>query len=105
VVIYPKRAYVEKRVTGNWNAVNTDHSGRLYPFNVERSATSVEDALVDLLILSRSQLVMTSNSTFLNAALLLQRAGKSPQPSEAQPPQSVDPTAKPARPEAAQLQV
>lgn len=75
VVVFDKRAHVAKRVDGGWNALNTDHSGRAYAFNVERSGASVEDALVDLLILSRAQIVKTSNSTFLNTALLLQQTG------------------------------
>jgi hypothetical protein len=66
---------VEKRVDGQWTTTTADHSGRLYPCNVNRGAASVEDALVDLLILSRSQIIKTSNSTFLNTALLLQQAG------------------------------
>lgn len=75
VAVFDKRAHVEKRVDGDWNSVNTDHSGRSYAFNVERSGASVQDALVDLLILSRSQIVRTSSSTFLNTALLLQQTG------------------------------
>jgi hypothetical protein len=73
VAIYPKRAHVEKLVEGDWNSTISDHSGRVYACNVNRSETSVEDALVDLLILSRSQIVRTSNSTFLNTALLLKQ--------------------------------
>lgn len=73
--IYPKRAHVEKLVDGGWNSVTTDHSGRAYACNVNRSAISVQDALVDMLILARSQIVRTSNSTFLNTALLLKQAG------------------------------
>jgi len=74
VVVFPKRAHVEKRVEGQWTTVTADHSGRLYPCNVTRSGASVQDAVVDLLVLSRSQIVKTSNSTFLNTALLLQAA-------------------------------
>ena len=77
VVVYDKRAHVEKRVDGGWNSVTTDHSGRAYACNVTRSAASVEDAVVDLLILSRSQIVKTSNSTFLSTALLLQQIAAS----------------------------
>ena len=72
VAIYPKRAHVEKLIDdGGWNSVTTDHSGRAYACNVNRSAISVVDAVVDLLILSRSDVVKTSNSTFLQTALLL----------------------------------
>jgi hypothetical protein len=74
VVIHNKRAHVEKLVDGGWNSAIKDHSGRVYTCNVNRSAESVEDAVVDLLILSRSQIVRTSNSTFLNTALLLKEA-------------------------------
>lgn len=76
VITYPKRAYVEKLVDGGWNTPTADHSGRVYACNVNRSSASVEDAVVDLLLLSRSQIVKTSNSTFLNTALLLQAAAQ-----------------------------
>jgi hypothetical protein len=72
VVMYPKRAYVEKLVDGTWNTPTADHSGRVYACNVNRNAVSVEDAVIDLLVLSHSQIVSTSNSTFRNTALLLQ---------------------------------
>jgi len=71
VSIYPKKAHVEKLENGDWNKPTADCSGRVYACNVNRSAQSVIDAVVDLLILSRSQVVKTSHSTFLNTALLL----------------------------------
>jgi hypothetical protein len=74
VVTHAKRAYVEKAVDGSWTTATADHSGRVYACNVNRGATSVEDAIVDLLILSRSQIVRTSHSTFLNTALLIKQA-------------------------------
>ena len=74
VVMYPKRAYVEKLIDGTWNTPTADHSGRVYACNVNRNAISVQDALIDLLVLSYSQIVSTSNSTFRNTALLLQTA-------------------------------
>jgi hypothetical protein len=74
VVVHAKRAYVEKAVDGGWNTPTADHSGRVYACNVQRSAASVEDAIVDLLVLSRSQIVRTSGSTFLNTALLIKQA-------------------------------
>ncbi|HZE91737.1 MAG TPA: hypothetical protein VE029_08565 [Rhizobacter sp.] len=72
VSIYSKTAHVEKLVQGSWNEVTSDQSGRLYACNVNRSGQSVLDAVVDLLILSYSQVVQTSNSTFLQTALLMQ---------------------------------
>jgi hypothetical protein len=75
VRIYDKQAHVEKLVEGTWNSHTADHSGRVYACNVNRGALSVMEAIVDLLILSKSKVVKTSNSTFLNAALLLQSCG------------------------------
>ena len=75
VAIYAKRAHVEKMAEeSGWNSLTSDHSGRAYLSNVNRSAISVIDALIDLLILSRSTVVKTSNSTFLSAALLIKTA-------------------------------
>lgn len=74
VAIYPKRAYVKTLVDGDWNTPTADSSGRVYACNVDRSALSVEDAVIDLLILSHSQIVDTSNSTFRNTAMLLKAA-------------------------------
>ncbi|MCW7541860.1 hypothetical protein OOT46_29100 [Aquabacterium sp. A7-Y] len=75
VAIHAKRAHVEKLVDGEWTTATADQSGRVYACNVNRSAVSVIDAIVDLLILSRSKVVKTSNSTFLNAALMIQACG------------------------------
>lgn len=74
VCIYPKRAHVKKMVDGEWNDLTADFSGRTYPCNVDRSADSVVDALVDLLVLSHSEIVLTSGSTFLQTAILLKNA-------------------------------
>lgn len=77
VRVYEKSAYVEKLVPGDWTALAADHSGRVYPCNVNRNAQSVIDAVVDLIVLSYSEIIKTSASTFLNAALLLKSARKS----------------------------
>jgi len=74
VSTYPKRAYVQTLSEGDWNTPTADHSGRVYACNVDRNAISVEDAVIDLLILSHSQIVDTSKSTFRNIALLMQSA-------------------------------
>jgi hypothetical protein len=71
VHIYDKQAHVEKLVHGGWNSHTADHSGRVYACNVNRSSLSVLEAIVDLLILSRSNIVRTSGSTFLSAALMI----------------------------------
>ena len=74
VRIRPKASYVEKRVEGGWNHMIIDESGRRYPFNVRRSALSVEEAIVDLLILARSQIIRNSTSTILLLAVNWSRA-------------------------------
>jgi len=74
VCVYPKRAHVEKMVDGEWNDFTADFSGRKYPCNVNRSADSVIDAIVDLLVLSHSEIVLTSGSTFLQTAVLMKNA-------------------------------
>lgn len=70
VFLYQKNSYVEKLTEGGWRA-NFDDEGRKMRFNVNRSAQSVIEAMVDLLILSRSEMIDTSHSTFLKTALLL----------------------------------
>lgn len=75
VRIYEKKAHVEKLVDGDWTTHTSDYSGRIYACNVNRGALSVIEAIVDLLILSKSKIVNTSSSTFLRAALMLQAYG------------------------------
>ena len=75
-VAFPKGCYVAKMVDGGWNESINDSSGRMYFCNVDRSAESVLLAAIDLLILSRSEIVTTSGSTFLSTAKLLQEHRK-----------------------------
>ena len=70
---YDKTSYVEKLVEGNWNATITDSTGTDFPFNVNRNSESVVQAMIDLVILSRSTLIATDfTSTFLQSAKLIQ---------------------------------
>jgi len=72
---YPKTKYVEKLTNdGEWRDTVVDSEGKEYSFNVERSDESVIDAMVDLLILSKSTIMNTSESTFLKTALLIQQS-------------------------------
>ena len=69
---YPKTSFVEKLVPGDWNSLIRDGNGNIWPFNVNRSASSVQQALVDLLVLSQSRIVETNMcSTFLRVAQML----------------------------------
>ena len=72
---YKKKKYVEKLTKdGEWRDIIVDTEGVEYPFNIERSDESVIDAMIDLLILSKSTIMHTSNSTFLKTALLIQQS-------------------------------
>lgn len=72
---YPKQSYVEMlNPEGGWNTVTSDEFGHQFAFNVKRSKQSVIEAMVDLLILSRSTVINTDHrSTFLQTAVLLKR--------------------------------
>jgi hypothetical protein len=75
VRVYPKTSYVEMlNPEGGWNTMTRDEFGHQFPFNVKRSRESVIQAMVDLLILSRSTVINTDHrSTFLQTATLLKR--------------------------------
>ncbi len=72
---YKKKKYVEKLTKdGEWRDIIVDDEGVEYPFNIERSDESVIDAMIDLLILAKSSIMYTSDSTFLKTALLIQES-------------------------------
>ena len=77
VFTFPKTSYVEKIDDSfNWRVVRgqiKDEMKKPQNFNIERSSESVRQAIVDLLILSKSDIMITSNSTFLETALLIQQ--------------------------------
>jgi DNA replication protein DnaC len=75
VHVYPKTSYVEKLTEeGEWRSVIVDDTGVEYPFNVERSDESVQQAIIDLYILSKSDMMRTSNSSFLRTSILLKKS-------------------------------
>lgn len=79
--VFEKQHFPEKREkSGAWLRWTKDDDGRTFPYNIERSATSVVEGLIDLLILSRTELVATSGSTFLAMARLFRAAGFFQQP-------------------------
>jgi hypothetical protein len=72
--IFEKTAFPEKRVDSlHWQQSITDDSGRNQPFNITRSGVSVVEGFIDLLILSRTEIFVTSSSTFLQTARLFAR--------------------------------
>lgn len=70
--IRPKKAYVERQVAEKgWKEITLDDSQRAYYSNIRRSAESVHDAVIDLILLSKSEILGNTGSTFLNLARLL----------------------------------
>ena len=68
--LYTKTSYAEKLQEGSWNEITTDNEGRQMNFNINRSKQSVIEAYVDLLVLSRTNIMVDSHSSFLRFAKL-----------------------------------
>lgn len=64
VMIYPKRYYAKKLKKGDWRSSVQDTDGRPSKYNVARGSRSVQQAFVDLLILSRTNIQFTIKSSF-----------------------------------------
>lgn len=75
VFFHDKSSYVEKIESGPWRTAVTDSDGRPYTSNINRTAHSVQQAAVDLLVLGASSSLPTSNSTFLSLSRILQSSG------------------------------
>jgi hypothetical protein len=75
--VFKKTHFPQKRLeSASWTDWTTDSEGRNYPYNIDRSEESVIEGLIDLLILSRTQLVDSSpHSTFLKMAGIIKRVG------------------------------
>lgn len=74
--VLEKAHYPEKLMAGEgWNSWIVDKEGRQFPFNIQRSEEAVVEALLDLLILSRTNPMMASHSTFFRMALIFNRIG------------------------------
>lgn len=82
VFYYAKTSYVEKLVPGDWSTPITDSFDNVWPYNIKRSRDSVLEAMVDLLILSQSNIVPSNTrSSFLGTATFFKQArmaGQSP---------------------------
>jgi len=71
VVTFKKKYYVEKLIPDlSWYGQIQDNEGRNFNFNVNRNSESVIEAFIDLLLLSRTKIIKTSNSSFLQFAYL-----------------------------------
>lgn len=67
-VIHEKTEWVTKLQEGPWRGAFKDSDGLDYTSNIHRSKQSVSEAVVDFLLLSASQPVTTSQSSFLSTA-------------------------------------
>ena len=80
VFTFPKTSYVKKIDDSfNWVLIRgqiKDEMEKPLNFNVERSRESVKQAIIDLIILSKCDIIQTSDSTFLTTAMLLQKYGQ-----------------------------
>jgi len=70
VITFEKNNYVDKLIDSDWNASIIDSEGRSFIFNVNRSRESVIEAFIDMLILSKTNIITENSSTFLNFAKL-----------------------------------
>lgn len=69
--VFEKNYFPEKiNAESDWNGAITDDQNRLFNYNIKRSALSVQEALVDLLILSKTTQILTSHSTFLRMSMI-----------------------------------
>ncbi len=74
--VFEKTAFPAKLADGaGWQHWTTDAEGRRFPFNITRSGAAVVEGLIDLLILSQTEIVPTSHSTFLATARLFRSCG------------------------------
>lgn len=75
VFVHAKTAYVEKLTDGPWRRDVVDSDGLPYTSNIDRTAQSVIQACVDLLLLGASTPIRTSASSFLALAERLRESG------------------------------
>lgn len=69
VIINPKKEYGKKLNDGNWRDYIIDEDGRKKPANVFRSKESILDGFKDLLILSKTNILETTDSSFRDMAI------------------------------------
>ena len=75
VFVHHKSAYVNKLSEGAWKTDVLDSDGLPYTSNIDRTAQSVIEACVDLLLLAASDVYPTSSSSFLALSARLKSSG------------------------------
>jgi len=77
VVVLEKSNYVELLdKTKGWNGRIVDDLNRSFNFNVNRNKLSVVEAFCDMLVLSQTRMLKTSNSSFLTCAYIMSKGIK-----------------------------
>lgn len=72
VIARPKLSFPKKASSGlGWNESCIDEYGRKFNYNIHRDEYAIKEALVDIYLLSRSRILYTSQSTFLDIAFLI----------------------------------
>lgn len=75
VFLHRKTAYVKKLIDAPWRHAVIDSDGLPYTSNIDRTAESVIQACVDLLLLAASTPIRNSASSFFNLAEHLRESG------------------------------
>jgi FkbM family methyltransferase len=74
--VFAKQAFPKKlQDHGHWQQATKDDQGRHFASNMQRPAAAVVEGLVDLLVLSQTEMLPTSHSTFLATAQRFARCG------------------------------
>ena len=68
VTVYQKQSEVLKIIEGEWRQSVLDQQGNKILFNINRPKEQIVDALIDMLILSRTNIKRKSKSTFCTTA-------------------------------------
>ena len=68
VTVYQKQSEVSKIIEGEWRQSVLDQQGNKILFNINRPKEQIVDALIDMLILSRTNIKRKSKSTFCTTA-------------------------------------
>ena len=68
VTVYQKQSEVSKIIEGEWRQSVLDQQGNKILFNINRPKEQIVDALIDMLILSRTSIKRKSKSTFCTTA-------------------------------------
>ena len=68
VIINPKQNFVEKLTGGSWRTNVIDSEGRKSKYNIMRSKEAIIEGFIDMLILSRTNIIVNNKSSFLGFA-------------------------------------